>query len=144
MWQPGRKPTLEPNMPWYESLDLPGAQQMAHVRKLMESRPMLERVPDQSLVVESSVDFQDRIQATRGNGYAFVYSASGQPFEVRMGKISGKKVKAYWYNPRTGTASKIGKFRNSGTLKFTPPSQGKDSDWVLVLDDSKGSFKKLY
>jgi hypothetical protein len=35
---------------WREAMQLPGAAQMQWARKLMESRPFLERVPDQSLI----------------------------------------------------------------------------------------------
>jgi hypothetical protein len=38
------------NMNWKEALKLPGAGQVQFVRYLIESRPMLERVPDQTLI----------------------------------------------------------------------------------------------
>jgi hypothetical protein len=57
-----------------------------------------------------------------------------------MGKISGKQVKAHWYDPRTGGAKAIGSFNNSGTQTFTPPSSGFDHDWVLVLDDAGKNY----
>ncbi len=139
MWGPGRKGVNSPLRYWYESLDLPGANAMTHVRNLMESRPMLVRVPDQSLVQGAAASSQsalERVQATRGDDYAFVYSASGLPFTVAMGKISGKQVKAWWYDPRTGEARAAGSFPNTGTKIFNPPSGGFDHDWVLVMDDA--------
>lgn len=139
MYEPDRTRHIEATMPWYESLDLPGANAMTHVRKLMESRPMLERVPDQSLLVGTVSDnYKERVQATRGQAYAFIYTSSGLPFELQLGKISGKKVQASWFNPRTGEATKAGRYRNSGTRAFTPPTQGDDQDWVLILDDASG------
>ncbi|QCR24845.1 hypothetical protein C1N53_02380 [Pontibacter sp. SGAir0037] len=143
MYAPERKRHIDATKPWFESLDLPGANAMTLVRKLMESRPMLERIPDQSMVVHSPDNYKERIQATRGENYAFIYSSSGLPFEVNMGKISGTKVKASWYNPRTGQVTKGGKHTNSGLIKFTPPSQGDDQDWVLVLDDASKKFAAL-
>lgn len=143
MYEPGRKPYIDPAKPWFASLDLPGAVSMTYVRKLMESRPYLERIPDQSLVVTNSDSPKDRIQATRGNGYAFIYSSSGQPFEIKMGILSGKKVKTSWYNPRTGEAMAGKTYPNTGIQKFTPPSQGNDQDWVLILDDASQRFTRL-
>ena len=35
----------------------------------------------------------------------------GGPFTVNMGKISGEKVKAWWYNPRTGTSRELALMR---------------------------------
>lgn len=140
MYVPERIRHINATKPWYESLDLPGAKSMTYVRKLMESRPMLERIPDQSMVVNTSDNYKERIQATRGNSYAFVYSSSGLPFELRMGKISGKRVKANWYNPRNGEVTKAGTYKNKGLITFTPPSQGNESDWVLIIDDKSKKF----
>lgn len=114
---------------------------MQYVRKLIESRPFLERVPDQSLVVDPLSGF-DYIMATRGEDFIFVYTPTGSELEVNMGKISGQKVKAYWFDPRTGEASFFGEFENKGTMRFTPPSSGRGNDWVLVLDDSSKDFPK--
>lgn len=134
MYAPGRQPINGPLLYWYEAIHRPGAAQMQYVRALVESRPMLSRVPDQS-IVGNPLDGADYIAATRGDGYLFVYSGQGRPFTVNMGKISGSRVKAYWYNPRTGTNSPIDTFDNAGTRDFTAPSQGFGSDWALVLDD---------
>ena len=42
--------------------------------------------------------------ATRdaSGSYAMVYAPVGRPFNVRMNKITGARVKAWWFNPRTG------------------------------------------
>jgi hypothetical protein len=112
---------------------------MKHVRALVEARPYLSRVPDQSLVADS-LEGLDRIAATRGDGYAMVYSAQGRKFTVNMGKIGAAKLVARWYNPRTGTSEAAGEFDGAGTTEFTPPSEGFGSDWVLVLDDASKNF----
>jgi hypothetical protein len=139
MYAPDRKPVNGPLMYWYEAIHRPGAAQMQYVRMLLESRPYLSRVPDLSLVVHP-LSGSDRIAATRGDGYAFVYSAQGRGFEVNMGQISGERVKAWWYNPRSGDAQAIDTFENSGVREFRCPSEGFGSDWVLVLDDASKSF----
>jgi hypothetical protein len=77
-----------------------------------------------------------RIQATRGNDYVFVYSAEGKAFTVVMGKIQGTKLNVYWYNPRNGKATELRTVENTGKRKFTPPSSGYGNDWVLVIDDA--------
>ena len=142
MWQfyaPPGKPINGPLMDWKHAIVRPGATQMQYVRALLESRPMLSRVPDQSIVVDP-LDGADHIAATRGDGYLFVYSAQGRKFTVRPGKISGERLKGWWYNPRSGAAEAIGEFDNSQTREFSPPSEGFGSDWVLVLDDAGRSF----
>lgn len=140
MYAPGRHPINGPLFYWNEAIHRPGSTQMQYLRWLMESRPFLSRVPDQSLVVDELTG-ADHIAATRGDGYAFIYSAEGRPFTVNLGKISGSQVKAWWYNPRDGAAIPIDTFANQGTRDFVCPSIGFGSDWVLVLDDAAQSFR---
>ncbi|MGA2115629.1 MAG: glycoside hydrolase family 140 protein [Bryobacteraceae bacterium] len=140
MYAPQREPVNGPLLYWNEAIHRPGAADMQWVRALIESRPFLSRVPDQSIVV-NALEGADHVAATRGDGYLFVYSAQGRPFTVTMGKISGDRVKGWWYNPRTGTSMEIGPLDNRGSQDFEPPSQGFGSDWVLVLDDAGKNFK---
>jgi hypothetical protein len=138
MWQfyaPGRTPVNGPLMNWTEAIERPGARQVRYAKALIESRPVLSRVPDQSLVADE-MSGADRISATRGDGYAFIYTAQGRPFTVNLGKISGARVRCWWFNPRDGAALPAGEFENRGTHAFVAPSEGFGSDWVLVLDDA--------
>jgi hypothetical protein len=148
MWQPGRQPVNNPLMVWHEAIDQPGAVQMQHGRRLMESRPFLTRVPDDSVIVPadppSSVPGAGlkRYVATRdeAGSYAMVYVPTGRRFKVRMDKISGGQVKAWWFNPRDGRARLIGQFPNTGEREFTPPDLGENLDWILVLDDARKNY----
>ena len=141
MYAPHRTPVNGPHFPWYVALDLPGASQMKYLRRLMEARPMLDRVPDESLI-KDAMGTNDRIQATRGKDYLFVYSAQGKPIALNMGKITGKEVDAYWYNPRTGENKNGGRYQNTGQQLFTPPTTGYGNDWVLVVDDASKNYMK--
>jgi hypothetical protein len=148
MYAPGRTPINGPLLPWAEALDQPGAAQMRHGRALIESRPVLTRVPDDSVIVPAAVPTAvpgagtRRYAATRDSGgrYAMVYAPVGRPFSVRMDKITGPKVKAWWFNPRTGAATPTGEYANTGTRRFSPPDPGEQSDWVLVLDDAAQNY----
>ena len=141
MYSPDRKSVNNASMPWQEALNLPGAKQMKFVRKLIESRPMLDRVPDQSLVADP-FGVYDRIQATRGKDYAFIYSTKGKAFELILGKISGQRVVANWYDPRTGAVKEAGTYDNKGKQKFQPPTEGYGEDWILILDDAAKNYAK--
>jgi Protein of unknown function (DUF4038)/Putative collagen-binding domain of a collagenase len=142
MWQfyaPHRTPVNGPHFPWYVAIDLPGASQMKYLRQLIESRPMLDRVPDQSLLAHA-FGANDHIQATRGKDYLFVYSAQGRTITLDASKISGKEWIGYWYNPRKGEVKEIGRFARKPQLEFAPPSSGYGQDWVLVLDDASKNY----
>ncbi len=148
MWQPGRQPVNNPLMPWSEAIDQPGAGQMQYGRRLMESRPFLSRIPDDTVVVPADVQTavpgtgRYRFAATRDSegSYAMVYAPVGRKFKVRMNAVAGPAVKAWWYNPRTGKSTAIGTFANSGEREFAPPDPGELLDWVLVLDDASRRF----
>jgi hypothetical protein len=148
MWQPGRRPINNPLLPWVEALDQPGAGQMQYGRRLLESRPFLTRVPDDSAIVTDRVPTsvpgagRYRFVATRDaeGSYAMVYAPVGRAFKVRMDVIKGAKVKAWWYNPRDGRATAIGEFANTGEREFLPPDKGEMLDWILVLDDVARQF----
>jgi hypothetical protein len=138
MWQYGEKPENGARIPWPTALHLDGAVQMSYIRRLLESRPFLSRVPDQSLLASEEGSGDDRVQATRGadGSYALVYISSGQPVAIHLDKLSAPHLNGYWYDPRDGTATTIGQFSNTSGLRFTPPSSGPGHDWVLVLDDA--------
>ncbi|MBP7053573.1 MAG: DUF4038 domain-containing protein [Phycisphaerae bacterium] len=148
MWQPGRDPINNPLMPWFKAVDQPGAGQMQYGRRLMESRPFLSRVPDDSIIVTDRVPTsvpgagRYRFAGTRDadGSYAMVYAPIGRAFKVRMDIVTGSKVKAWWYNPRDGQATAIGEFPNTGEREFQPPDKGEMLDWVLVLDDASRDF----
>lgn len=63
--------------------------------------------------------------------YAMVYTSVGRSFKVCMDKITGPKVKAWWFNLRNGQAEAIGIFDKQGGTRV---SKGEMLDQVLVLD----------
>jgi hypothetical protein len=142
MYDAGRSPVNGPQQYWHQALTLPGAVQMGHVRRLMDSRPLNGRVPDQALLASDAFSGGDRIQATRGGdgGHAMVYSASGRGFTVDLGRLSGTTITAWWFDPRSGGATASGQFARAGTRAFTPPSNGYGNDWILVLDDAARGY----
>nr|GFC05114.1 hypothetical protein [Tanacetum cinerariifolium] len=121
---------------WSSAIHAPGSAQMQYLKDLMLSRPgYFERVPDQSLIAGDAGQKYNRLLATRGKNYAFIYTYNGREMKVNLGKIAGAKVKASWYSPRDGKTTAIGTFANKGTREFNPPGEQKDgNDWVLVLD----------
>jgi hypothetical protein len=119
---------------WREMINARGAGEMKYVKQLLLSKPYFERVPDQSLVVNTGERYNN-ILATRGNNYAFIYTYTGRTINVVMGKIGGTTVKARWYDPRTGTYTGAGTHQNTGIKEFDPPGDEKEgNDWVLVLE----------
>jgi hypothetical protein len=99
-------------------------------------------VPDQSVLAAGRADGEDYIHAARAEdgNFLIAYLPTGRPMTVALDKLSAKKVKAQWYDPRKGTWSLIGAFDNSANRKFEAPSTGEKDDWVLVLEDAAKTF----
>ncbi|MCX8038186.1 MAG: DUF4038 domain-containing protein [Candidatus Sumerlaeia bacterium] len=144
------------NLTWDKALDLPGAQQMKHLRRLIESRPYLSRVPDDKtagILRSPEGEKEDRIQVTRGadRSWAMYYLTSGQPVQVDLANFKGTTIHAWWFNPRDGktydaegqpTDKPFGQLtREERYPKFDPPgAPGEGCDWVLVLDDAARNY----
>lgn len=142
------------NLSWDKALDLPGAVQMKHLRRLIESRPFLSRVPDDGTVLDGPAGEQaDRVQVTRGQDrtWAFYYISDGHAITPSLANLKGPKLDAWWFNPRDGQlydnagqpiAKPFGQFFNTAKqVSFDPPGQpGAGNDWVLVLDHAPANY----
>ncbi len=143
MWAPGRDPVLDADTSWREALDHPGAFQMGCVRRLFESRPWQELVPDESFIVDAARHGGAKVRGAHAadGSFALVYSPRGESFTVRLDVIKTEAdVKCWWYDPRYGTASYIHTGVAVALQTFTPPDSGRGRDWVLVLDDAAREF----
>jgi hypothetical protein len=52
---------------------------------------------------------------------------------IHVRHLETEMIRAWWFNPRTGSAEKIGEFEGNSQHTFTTPVQGVD--WVLIIDD---------
>jgi len=114
-------------------LDLPGANQLQHLKKLILSRDFFSRVPDQSLISDSTM-FRNQLRATRGKDYALIYLPAGGEITVNAVPFNAKLVDSWWFNPSTGATEKTGSIATSSEMHFEAPASGWVNDWVLGLD----------
>jgi len=148
IWQffeDGRAPISSARTPWEKALTFPGAGQMHPLLSLMLSRPYLSRVPDQSLIAQANADDGAHLQATRDadGSYAMIYDPNGMTLQIDLRKLAGPTVKAWWFDPRSGSANPIGEFKNTTVQEFVPPVAAKPTDpndWVLVIDEAAKHF----
>jgi hypothetical protein len=120
---------------WDEVLDIEGAFDLIHARRLLESFDFTSRIPDQSIIITPRDFATDVAVATRGKDYAFVYLPNGHPVEVALDKIPGaNRLSLQWYNPRTGEYTDICAVNTTGTYWADPPASGRGNDWVLVMN----------
>ena len=115
---------------------------MTRVQALFLSRPWTSLVPDASHTVvtagySSGLNYVAAARASDG-ATVMAYLPVGGTITVDMGKVSGHAARAWWYNPRDGTAVSAGAFPTSGQEAFKAPDT---NDWVLVIDDTKRHLK---
>jgi hypothetical protein len=128
---------------WKPQLNHPGSVSMNYMQKLFRSRPWYLLVPDfnHQVAIKGFGHWGDENYVTTAcasDGTTIIsYLPVQSRIMINMHKISDEKAICWWYNPRTGAATKIGTFLTTGSLKFTSPSA---EDWVLVIDGASRDF----
>lgn len=140
MAQPAFDPINNPLRTWMDSLSRPGAVQMGHMRRLMESRTPLTRIPDQSLLAMDPGAEAKHVRACRcaKGSWAMIYAPLPTEIKVNPASLAGSDLQAWWFDPRSGLAEEIGQFKKTALPSFHSPGMGPD--WILVLDDSSAGF----
>ncbi len=125
------------NIPWQEAMDHPGAFQMGFVRRLFSSLPFVKLVPDSRMILNGPTTGGARIRADRSsdNSFAIVYSPRGESFTLDKSIVKGDRQREFWYDPRYGVSYVIKEQDSWGIQTFTPPTNGRGNDWILVIED---------
>ncbi|HRE06306.1 MAG TPA: DUF4038 domain-containing protein [Opitutaceae bacterium] len=124
-----------PEMDWVQALHRPGAVQMQHLRRLIESRPSLHRLRDPSLVIDppKAGALHPEAMRDRDATYLMVYfPTQDQVLTLDLAVLGTGPLQGWWYDPRTGFAKSIDRLAGGTRQDFRSPSHGPD--WVLVLD----------
>lgn len=142
MWQPGREPAIDANIPWHEALDHPGARQMGLMRRFFEANGFGELVPETAAIVDGPDRGPAKIRALRAEDGSrlIVYSPRGEPFTLDQSVVDALYTRMAWFDPRYGVEHE---YRVSPRAwdghtyqTFTPPTQGRGQDWVLVIEEA--------
>jgi hypothetical protein len=130
-----------PDRDWIDALHRPGGRQIGLLRRLIESRPFFTRVPDPTLVTQSSTNAAQHIVASRDRdgSYALVYFPTNDlTATVDLARLRGPKLTGWWYDTRTGFAHPLGPIDGGAKREFRSPAYGPD--WVLVLDVASANY----
>lgn len=144
-WSPKEEKINHADRYWTEALDRPGAFQVGYLRRLIESRSINARVPDQSIIAEGQGEKGEFMTAFRDakNKYCMVYMPVGKEISLNLSFIlNQEKIYVWWFNPRTGIAENSKEMKMDSIMRFTPPTTGIENDWVLVIDDTKRQLPK--
>jgi hypothetical protein len=146
VWQfmSAREETVNyPDRGWINAIDRPGAFQVGYLKKLIESRPMLNRIPDQSIIVNGQGEKGEHIEAFHAadNSYAMIYLPVGKTITVNTSFMKCKNVIAWWFNPKDASVQKTTVERKD-QMELTSPTIGVENDWVLIIDDATKNYKE--
>ena len=138
VWQffdPALNPVINhADRPWREALLRPAAQQVRHLRALIERLdPAGSRLPDQALLAHDAGARGSHVRCMRdaARAWAIVYVPNTQTVTIAANSVAGNPMHASWFDPRTGASTPIGAFDAAKPRAFTTPDHGPD--WVLVL-----------
>jgi hypothetical protein len=130
---------------WTHALNDDGARQVIYLKNLLLSRPGDSLRPDQTVILKGEGSSADQTVVLRGDSHLFAYLPTGKDLTLKLGVITGARLRASWFDPRTGEFREIGMLDNAGEHTFAVPPfskeltwlrTGRGCDWVLVLDDA--------
>ncbi|HEX6924201.1 MAG TPA: glycoside hydrolase family 140 protein [Longimicrobiaceae bacterium] len=142
MWEPGREPISSARTPWREALEHPGSRQMGILRRLMESGPFLQLIPDTTSLRSGRGEGAGHQVAARARdgSILYAYTPLGEQIAVATDWAPTARLRASWFDPRTGARTAIGTVPRGGEHRFDPPGEvGRGNDWVLLLEAEAGA-----
>jgi len=109
---------------------------------MLEKRKWQRLVPAQEIIAGENVEDRGYIvaAASQDGDFLLAYTPYGRKFKLKTDGIKADSLKAWWFNPRDGSSIMRGVFSNMKEMEFAPHSEGRGSDWVLVLDDAKKNY----
>ena len=135
MYAENRDPISWARTHWRTALNHAGAAQVGLMKREMEKWNWQRLVPDQELITSENTEDKGYIVSaiSQDGDFLMAYTPYGRKFKVKTEKIKSDKLKAYWFNPRDGRKITLGHFSNMQEMEFAPHSEGRGSDWLLVV-----------
>lgn len=135
---------------WKDALDTPAVRQLRYLAPLLYSRPYLERIPDQSLVLAGQgEDVATRVQVTRdgtlGNRdatYILAYLSAPRSVTLNTSVIANRTLSVFWFDPTSGEKQLLHANRpNTGS--FPADFAARKQDGVLVIEDATKNYMRF-
>lgn len=136
MYDNTRLPGISSRTDWQVALNLPGSMQMLYLKQFFESFAWFEMEYNTDLVLNKNPKDEAYIVAAQGKNHDFIvaYTPQGRKISVDLSFWDNKKIKAYWFNPRSGTKTPIRNINTREVQTFKPWAQGVGSDFILLLE----------
>ena len=145
-WEKGSFDDVWGNRAWYEGIDLPGGEQLRHLRGFYERLPWHELQPTADCFEPgdplNAAFYQPLATADATRAIVVVYFDERYRTTGMGGSLRGLAAPSYtlsWFDPRSGQRSIIdpGRDTQSGTLAVPDPPEMRD--WLLVARDARST-----
>jgi hypothetical protein len=142
MYTNNRQPIIKARTGWKAALDLPGSLHMKFMKDVFQIFPWQAMQPDQSLILNNNPQDGSYIMSAIGANKDFIlaYTPMGKPVTIDLQRINAERAKAYWFNPRSGKFLYIGEYETKPPHEFKPWSDGRGSDFLLVLVSTGATY----
>ena len=134
----GRFAPIAVKFSWQKAIFSPGAEDMGHLRKLIEKFGINNLQPDKTAILYNTDISDNYVTAlcAKDESTILAYSPKGEKFYVSLSKVKGNDLRLSWYNPRDGSYSeKTPISTNNLIYEAVPPSKGDGCDWVLIIEN---------
>ena len=110
---------------------------------LLTSFPWQKMVNNQDLILSDNPEDEGYIVSSIGmdNDFIIAYTPRGRPIQPDLSKIGSDRVKAYWFNPRSGECLYLDSYSNSERPTFKPWATGRGSDFLLIILSENSDIK---
>lgn len=135
MYDISKVPIISARTDWQAALQLPGSTQMGYMRQIFEKLPWQKMMLDQGLILNNNPEGESHALCAIDSDkkFAVAYTPTGNSIKADLSKLDSKRINAYWFNPRSGKIKLIGEFETSMPHEFKPWSDGRGSDFLLIL-----------
>lgn len=135
MYDVNRTPIISARTGWQAALDLPGSTHMKYMKEVFELIDWQKMMYKPTLIINSNPEDEAHIVCAMGENQDIVvaYTPVGNSVKIDLPKMLSDKIKAYWYNPRSGKVSHIRNIETNNPYEFIPWSRGRGSDFLLIL-----------
>ena len=134
MYLPQHDPFSSAFVPWQQAMHYPGAAQIGHLGRLMQSLPYYELTPDWNVFdAAPNSSGRETLAARTDDGTLLIaYTPYGDALRMTTDKMDEASVYE-WFDPRTGKRFAFTPEIDGQQLVFNPPFEaGRGNDWVLI------------
>jgi hypothetical protein len=130
---------------WRPLMNTKGMKEVLYCFNFFVSRPWYQLIPDSGTTLISggrgsfkSLDYVCSAISS-DSSCMIAYLPVGHRITVQLTRLSGKLVRAWWFNPSSGMSILIGTFLPTGPKDFVPAT---NTDWLLVIDNASKHFPR--